>query len=279
MSGLNLTGTGLTLVNPGNTPASSIAIGIPVLGGTVFGMLWEDAAGNLASGPVLTDTTGNIKVPAAAALSALNYQGINASGVNVAATGASLTGSLSTGTATNPNLVFNVGVKTTTGSTLATGTPALTLTGETLAAVFAGIISAPAGSASLPSLTFSPDVTSGLYQRTTGVVTFATGGAIRAELSSTGLRINNTGVYGMSSGAASAAADVAISRVSAGVVGIGTGASASVAGSLQALNFTLGSGGALQLGNAYVAGTVVQTGTVTMKDSSGTTVRVLVANP
>lgn len=69
--------------------------------------------------------------------------GGNAVGTNVAAVGATLTNSLSTGNATNPNFVIRVGVKTGSGAAQATATTALTIVGETLAAQFAGAVSAP----------------------------------------------------------------------------------------------------------------------------------------
>ena len=46
---------------------------------------------------------------------------------NIAATGLTLVSTLSTGTATNPDMVFQTGVKTGSGSALATPTTALTL--------------------------------------------------------------------------------------------------------------------------------------------------------
>ena len=62
-----------------------------------------------------------------------------------AATGTTFINGLSTGNATNPDLVFQTGVKTSSGSTQATATTALTLKGETQDAVFASTVSAPSG--------------------------------------------------------------------------------------------------------------------------------------
>lgn len=69
--------------------------------------------------------------------------GGNAVGTNAVAVGATLTNSLSTGNATNPNFVIQVGVKTGSGATQATPTTALTIVGETLAATFVGAVAAP----------------------------------------------------------------------------------------------------------------------------------------
>lgn len=81
--------------------------------------------------------------------------GGNAVGTNAVAVGATLTNSLSTGNATNPNFVIQVGVKTGSGATQATATTALTIAGETLAATFAGTVSLPSGAA---QLLFSTDL-------------------------------------------------------------------------------------------------------------------------
>lgn len=81
--------------------------------------------------------------------------GGNAVGTNAVATGATLTNSLSTGTATNPNFVIQVGVATVSGAAQATATTALTIVGETLAATFAGSI----GLVSAATLAWNSDLT------------------------------------------------------------------------------------------------------------------------
>ena len=63
--------------------------------------------------------------------------------VDTAAGGGTIRSALSTGAATNPDLVFQTGVKTTTGSALGTATTAFTIKGETQAAVFTGAVTAP----------------------------------------------------------------------------------------------------------------------------------------
>lgn len=78
--------------------------------------------------------------------------GGNAVGTNAVATGATLINSLSTGNATNPNFVIQVGVKTGSGATQATATTALTIVGETLAATFAGALTVT-GHATLEGVT------------------------------------------------------------------------------------------------------------------------------
>ena len=72
--------------------------------------------------------------------------GVSASGGNVpnqtnyAATGLTLVNSVSTGNATNPDMVFTTGVKGSSGTAQATPTTALTLKGETQNALFAGAV-------------------------------------------------------------------------------------------------------------------------------------------
>lgn len=190
------------------------------------------------------------------------------------------------GTATN----ITVGTTTVTGGTasgivwnnagvLAAGPTITDATGNLTLPTNAVVTLPTTGSALLPSLTSSVDTTSGVYFRAAGTVAITTSGSARWEFATNLLRGTNNGVVGFSSNLPSNSLDTGISRVSAGVLGVGTGTTGSVAGTLQALNVTLGSGGVLQLGNAYAVGVVAMTGTVTLKDSSGTTVRVLVANP
>lgn len=88
-------------------------------------------------------TTGNLAIGdfdgASPGAQILGVQ--NGSGTNIAAAASfTIVGPLSTGTGTNGDLIFQTGVKTTTGSTAATKTTALTLKGETQVAQFAGAL-------------------------------------------------------------------------------------------------------------------------------------------
>lgn len=127
-------------------PSAAVAVvgTTAITGGTASGLLWNNAS-VLASGPAITDATGNISIPAAATFRGGNYAGVNASGTNATAAGVTIINALSTGNATNPNLVFQVGVKGGSGSGLATATGALTLVGETLAANFQGTVTVGTG--------------------------------------------------------------------------------------------------------------------------------------
>lgn len=75
------------------------------------------------------------------------YIGGAATGSNIAAVAPVISGALSTGTGTNPDLIFQTGVKTTTGSSQATATTGLTLKGETQALLATGSLSILAGTA------------------------------------------------------------------------------------------------------------------------------------
>lgn len=80
----------------------------------------------------------------------------------------------------------------------------------------------------------------------------------------------NGGVVSIGSNAGTA--DNGFSRISAGVIGVGTGANASFAGSLKLTDITVT--GNLQLGNAYVATPQVPTGYIIIKDSTGTAYKI-----
>jgi hypothetical protein len=68
-------------------------------------------------------------------------------------------------------------------------------------------------------------------------------------------RGSNTGVIGFSAGAPTAgAADTAISRVSAGILGVGTGAAASIAGSIQCASIALNGAVASPSAGTYYSG-------------------------
>ncbi len=64
------------------------------------------------------------------------------SATNTASPNTTIIGALGTGTGTNGNTIFQVGVKTSTGTAQATPTTALTITGETLAVTAAGAVTA-----------------------------------------------------------------------------------------------------------------------------------------
>jgi hypothetical protein len=104
-------------------------------GCTVSGSQYEILAVNSAGTGCASATTGSVNASGI-------LDGVDASGSNASATSYVFRAPLSTGTATNPDLVFQTGVKTSSGSSAATATTALTLKGETQQAIFAGPIQA-----------------------------------------------------------------------------------------------------------------------------------------
>lgn len=79
---------------------------------------------------------------------------------------------------------------------------------------------------------------------------FVAGNGVLAVQSSTGKALlYNNGVFGWTNGGTGdTTADTGFSRISAGVIGVGTGAAASVAGSLQAASYQVAPGTAIPAG-------------------------------
>jgi hypothetical protein len=99
------------------------------------GVLYQ-SSGTVACGSALAfNGTTTFTIPAV-------VQGALASGMNTAASAETIIAPLSTGNATNPNIIFQCGVKTSSGSAQATPTTCLTLFGETLNLTSAGSITA-----------------------------------------------------------------------------------------------------------------------------------------
>lgn len=129
--------------------ASSIVVGTTIVtDGTLFGLLWEDASGNLASGPALTGTTGTITLPSAATLNwnsdtiigrvsaakfllggvavdtapvaqTLSVQNVLAGGTsNVAGANFTIAGSQGKGTGAGGSIILQASAAGTTGTTV-----------------------------------------------------------------------------------------------------------------------------------------------------------------
>jgi hypothetical protein len=96
-----------------------------------------------------------------------------------------------------------------------------------------------AGSASSPGFAFSATPTSGWYRRSGGSMDYSYSGVGQASFNQdNGLYLIAAYPINWTSGVIGASADTGLSRVSAGVVGVGTGAAGSVAGALQAASLT-----------------------------------------
>lgn len=164
----------VTAANPlpvtiiGGIVPTAIAIGIAVTGGTVFGVLWEDASGNLASGPLLSDTTGNLVLgagpvrltsPAAANLQLgaasvdtapvaqkLSVQNTLAGGTsNVAGANFTIAGSQGKGTGLGGSLIFQVAPAGSTGTAVNALATALTIDSTKTATLVGTLVTGTAG--------------------------------------------------------------------------------------------------------------------------------------
>lgn len=173
------------------------------------------------------------------------YVGGAATGANASAVAPTVSGALSTGTATNPDLVFQTGVKTTTGSTQATATTALTIKGETQQ------LQAIVGALGTPAYSFTGQSAIGLYAASTGLFVGTT-----ANYS---WQFNTGGLlYGLFNGAQRSAINLqAGSGEDLGLIP-GTGGSVSFTG-VGTVNFTEPANNVLQHGAADAAVAVAQT--------------------
>ena len=97
-----------------------------------------------------------------------------------------------------------------------------------------GFFLAPNGSAANPSVSFSGFPTYGMYFNTSTGVVFAHNGADAFGVRTSAMAYPSTAYIGWTSGSITASLDTSLSRIGAGIVGVGTGAAGSVAGTLQA---------------------------------------------
>jgi hypothetical protein len=119
---------------------------------------------------------GAANVNGAPVAQTLSFQGALAgSATNTASANETIIGSLGTGTGTNGDIIFQTGVKTTTGTAQATPTTAMTIKGETGQIVAASTIAIPAGSASTASIQIAGTAGTGIFGAAGGVF-FTVGG-------------------------------------------------------------------------------------------------------
>lgn len=130
-----------------------------------------------------------------------------------------------------------------------------------------GIVLVGDGTAAAPSIAYISEPTLGLRRRASNIITIegAAGSVGVFDLSTITnaehLNVKATGIFGFSSGNADVAvADVAISRVSSGVLGIGTGAGGDFSAAIKATNYiSAGSGLAVANVGANTCGTTAAT--------------------
>ena len=170
----------------------------------------------------------------------------------VDAYGASLGANTFTGAQVAPSLALG-------GATIGTNALAVTGTGA-----FSGPLLIADGSAAAPGVAFSAQSGLGLYRVSSGTIGVSINGTHGYSFAGSNFRAGSLGTIGFSSASApSAANDTTISRVSAGVFGVGTGAQGSIAGGLQAASLALG--GATIGSNALaVTGTGAFSGAVSL---------------
>lgn len=111
------------------------------------------------------------------------------------------------------------------------------------------------GSSSAPAYSFTNETNTGWFLRSTGAfVSLSSQGTIKHELNPNGF-ITLAGLgYLWSTDISGSNADTGLTRISSGLVGVGTGAAASFAGSIKLTNITQASGGTLVLGNSATTG-------------------------
>lgn len=216
----------ITLVNTDGTPASAsgMSIGGTVTDGTAGSILFLGAAGVLAQ-----DNT-NFKWGTTAG------QGLTL-GAGTATTDVA---ALSI-TQTWNNALCATGVKIAiTDTTSAAGALPFQVLGGAAAttALFsvrkAGGINVPAGAYTAPAITFAGGA-DGIYRPAAGTLILTNGATDYACWGKTvGISVQAALMHGWSSGDAQITMDTAFSRISAGVIGVGTGAAASVAGTISA---------------------------------------------
>lgn len=95
----------------------------------------------------------------------------------------------------------------------------------------------------VPSYSFSGSTNYGMFLDSTGAISFSTNGTIGGSFLNSGAGLSLGPKMISFAGAVSGAADVTISRISAGLVGIGLTAAGQVTGSLSARTFIAGVGG------------------------------------
>ncbi len=132
------------------------------------------------------------------------------------------------------------GFYATASSTIGDGTAAggLTISGN---ATTTGQGVLKDGTIAGPSTGFASEPGNGIYRATAGVFGVAINGGGRLGVTASNqVFVQSSGVYGFNSGTGITSADTAISRIAAGVIGVGTGATGSVGGTLIAGTVGLG---------------------------------------
>ncbi len=243
-------GAGGTLGSNAFTSTAYAPLASPTFTGTVtlpdastFGTNFAIAGNAILTAPSAAKIQhGAANVNGAPVAQTISFQGALAgSATNQASVNTTTIGSLGTGTGTNGDFIFQVGVKTTTGTVQATPTTALTIKGETLNVQLATNLTVNSSIAlgGDTSQLFIKDTVSG-----TPFVSFRNP-TIFNLASTVGLTWSST------SNASGGTVDTTVSRVSAGIIQVGTTAQNAL-GSLNLTNLT--ATGTIKLAGFTVAG-------------------------
>lgn len=147
---------------------------------------------------------------------------------------------------------------------------------STNAVTASNVLAGPDGAVTTPTYGFSARGSQGIWASTTNLVITAPAGLFfQAQGTSTSVAINgantmgmsSTGVFGMSSAAATAAPDTAISRTAAGVMAVGNGTAADTSGKFRAAGYI--SQGTTFTTNAGCTDTILTGGATVGKFTNG----------
>lgn len=161
------------------------------------------------------------------------------SGANTIAGSAALTFAsdiLSVGVAGSGNGEISLAGNTSGTATITA--PAIAGTSTNLISI-SNCIGVPAGNASNPGFSFTGQSNTGFFLDSTAIGVSSNGNYV-ATFNSAALSLASSTVLGWVSGSLNAASDTGLSRISAGVIGIGTGAAGSAAGTLNAAGYQAG---------------------------------------
>jgi hypothetical protein len=239
--------TGKTIAFASNTLTGVAPLASPTFTGTVtlpdastFATNFAIGGNAILTGPGAANLQfGAANVNGAPVAQKLSFQGALAgSATNQASANTTIVGSLGTGTGTNGDFIFQVGVKTSTGTNQATATTAVTIKGETLQ------VNLPGGAILLGA--------GKINDYGSGQIGIGGSGANAYYLATGNLNVANNSIrWQSSSDAVGGTSDTTLSRASAGVLQINSGTGMGASGSLNLTNLT--ATGTIKLGGFTVS--------------------------
>jgi hypothetical protein len=163
----------------------------------------------------------------------------------------------------------------TSGAGTFLGTPASASYSGYATSVVSGPLALAIGSASAPAYSFAAHTSSGLYSGSSGIPGITANGTASAVFFTSGPELLPASLYAWASSSSFGSVDTGLSRCSAGVVCVGTGAQGNVAGTLSAeiLQENDGSFGSQQIHSPSACATSY--GTTSVNTGSATTTTAL----